>query len=328
MSASLYLGIDAGGTKTHAAIADDRGRVRGTGVAGPGNWEGVGLEGALAAYRQALNAALDEASLSVAQLSAAGYGLAGYDWPSDDDRLRPILARLGVPGPAALVNDTAVALRAGSEDGVGVVIISGTGTTVAGRNPAGERWRTFGEGEDLGDTGGASGIARLALRAVARAYTGAGPATILSDVLLEHYGAESVIAMLESLVRGQARRPGAELAPRVFAAAESGDQAAAEIIRHVGHEQGLNAAAIIRRLAMETLSFTVVLAGGVFRARSEELVAAIMEPVRAVAPHAHLRPLHAPPVVGGVLLAMEAAGVVPSAEVQARLAAEARERLG
>lgn len=328
MSASLYLGIDAGGTKTHAAIADDRGRVRGTGVAGPGNWEGVGLEGALAAYRQALNAALDEASLSVAQLSAAGYGLAGYDWPSDDDRLRPMLARLGVPGPAALVNDTAVALRAGSEDGVGVVIISGTGTTVAGRNPAGERWRTFGEGEDLGDTGGASGIARLALRAVARAYTGAGPATILSDVLLEHYGAESVIAMLESLVRGQARRPGAELAPRVFAAAESGDQAAAEIIRHVGHEQGLNAAAIIRRLAMETLSFPVVLAGGVFRARSEELVAAIMEPVRAVAPHAHPRPLHAPPVVGGVLLAMEAAGVVPSAEVQARLAAEARERLG
>ncbi|MHB1319834.1 MAG: N-acetylglucosamine kinase [Anaerolineae bacterium] len=328
MSADCYLGIDAGGTKTHALIADDRGRVRGSGVAGPGNWEGVGLEGALSAYRQALNAALNEASLSAGQLAAGGYGLAGYDWPSDDERLRPILRRLGVPGPVALVNDTAVALRAGTEDGVGVVIISGTGTTVAGRNPAGERWRTFGEGEDLGDTGGAGGIARLALRAVAREYTGAGPATILSAILLEHYGADSVIAMLESLARGEARRPGAEFAPRVFAAAESGDSAAAEIIRHVGHEQGLNAAAIIRRLGMEGLSFPVVLAGGVFRARSEELVAAIMEPVRAVAPRAHPRPLHAPPVVGGVLLAMEAAGIVPSAEVQVRLATEARERLG
>jgi N-acetylglucosamine kinase-like BadF-type ATPase len=328
MCASLYLGIDAGGTKTHALIADDRGHVRGAGVSGPGNWEGVGLEGALSAYRQALSAALSEASLSAVQLSAAGYGLAGYDWPSDDDRLRPILRRLGVPGPFALVNDTAVALRAGTEDGVGVVIISGTGTTVAGRNPAGERWRTFGEGEELGDTGGAGGIARLALRAVARAYTGAGPATALSAMLVEHYGAESVIAMLESFVRGDVSRPNADFAPRVFAAAQAGDAAAAEIIRHVGREQGLNAAAIIRHLNMDDLAFPVVLAGGVFRARSAELVAAIMEPVRAIAPHAHPRPLHAPPVVGGVLLAMEVAGQTPTASAQARLASEARERLG
>ncbi len=327
MPASLYLGIDAGGTKTHALIADERGHVRGVGVAGSGNWEGVGLEGALSAYREALKAALADASLAVGQLAAAGYGLAGYDWPSDDQRLRPILARLGVPGPFALVNDTAVALRAGTEDGVGVVIVSGTGTTVAGRNPKGERWRTFGEGEDLGDTGGASGIARLALRAVARAYTGAGPETALSAILVEHYGAESVIAMLESFVRQRVPRPGADMAPLVFAAAEGGDTVAAEIIRHVGHEQGLNAVAIVRRLGMEALAFPVVLAGGVFRSRSAELVAAIMEPVRAVAPHAHPRPLHAPPVVGGVLLAMEAAGVVPTAEVQARLATEARERL-
>jgi N-acetylglucosamine kinase-like BadF-type ATPase len=328
MPANCYLGIDAGGTKTHALIADDRGRVRGAGVAGPGNWEGVGLEGAFTAYRQALSAALAEASLAIGQLAAAGYGLAGYDWPSDDDRLRPILRRLGVAGPFALVNDTAVALRAGSEDGVGVVIISGTGTTVAGRNPAGERWRTFGEGEDLGDTGGASGIARLALRAVSRAYTGAGPETALSAMLVEHYGAESVIAMLESLVRDHAPRPSAGLAPMVFAAADAGDLAAAEIIRHVGHEQGVNAAAIIRRLRMESLALPVVLAGGVFRSGSSELVAAIMEPVRAVAPHAHPRPLHAPPVVGGVLLAMEAGGLAPTAAVQARLATEARERLG
>ncbi len=328
MPVSLFLGIDAGGTKTHALIADARGHVRGVGLAGPGNWESVGLEGALAAYREALKAALADASLAVTQLAAAGYGLAGYDWPSDDERLRPLLARLGVPGPYELVNDTAVALRAGTEDDVGVVIISGTGTTVAGRNPAGERWRTFGEGEELGDIGGASDIARLALRAVARAYTGAGPETMLSEQLVEHYGAPSVIAMLESFVRDRVPRPGAALAPLVFAAADAGDAAAAEIIRHVGHEQGLNAAAIIRRLGMEALTFPVVLAGGVFRSRSAELVAAIMEPVRAIAPHAHPRLLHAPPVAGGVLLAMEAAGVTPSADVQARLATEARERLG
>jgi len=327
MCANCYLGLDAGGTKTHALIADDRGHVRGAGVAGPGNWEGVGLQGALSAYREALESALAEASLSRAHLAAAGYGLAGYDWPGDAARLEPLITGLGVPGPHALVNDTAVALRAGAEDGVGVVIISGTGTTIAGRNPAGERWRTFGEGEDLGDTGGAGGIVSAMLRAVARAYTGAGPATALTDALLAHYGAPDVLTMLEGLVRGTAPRPPASLAPRVFAAAEGGDAVAADIIRHVGHEQGVNAAAIIRHLEMGALTFPVVLAGGLFRARSSEMVAAIMAPVRAVAPHAHPRLLHAPPVVGGVLLAMEASGRAPNAALQARLASEARERL-
>jgi hypothetical protein len=47
-----------------------------------------------------------------------------------------------------------------------------------------------------------------------------------------------------------------------------------------------------------------------------------------VAPRAHPRPLHTHPVAGGVLLAMEAAGMVPSPAVQARLATEARLRLG
>ncbi|MGI6367042.1 MAG: BadF/BadG/BcrA/BcrD ATPase family protein [Anaerolineae bacterium] len=327
MASNLYLGIDAGGTKTHALIADDEGQVRGLGHAGTGNWEGVGLEGARAAYETALTEALAQAEISVGQLSAAGYGLAGFDWPSDTARLQPVVQSLGVPGPWVLVNDTDVALRAGTDDGVGVVIISGTGTTVAGCNAAGERWRTFGCGEDLGDTGGAGGLARLGLRAVARAYTGAGPDTLLTDLYVQHYQAESAIALLESFVREQVPRPSGRLAPLIFEAARQGDRAAQDVIRHVGREQGLNAAAIIRKLGMQAASFAIVLAGGVFRSRSQLLVEAIMEPVRAVAAGAFPRTLEAPPVVGGVLLAMEAAGSRPSLDLQQRLAREASQRL-
>ncbi len=326
--AALYLGIDAGGTKTHALIADGAGRVCGAGVAGPGNWEGVGLEGALVAYRTALEQALAEAGVSAGHLAAGGYGLAGYDWPSDHQRLDPLLQQLGVPGPRVLVNDTAVALRAGAEDGVGIVIIAGTGATVAGCNPAGQRWRTFGEGYDLGDIGGAGDIARLALRAVARTYTGAGPETALTGIFVQHYGASSPIEMLEWIVRGQAPRPSGALAPQVFAAAEGGDAVAEAIIREVGTAMGTNAAAGVRRLQMEHLAFPVVLAGGVFRSRSAALVAAIMAPVRAVALRAYPRPLEAPPVVGGVLLAMEAAGLSIAPGVHRRLAQAARQRLG
>ncbi len=325
---ALYLGMDAGATKTHALIADGAGHVRGVGAAGPGNWEGVGLDGALAAYQDALNQALAETGLTAEQLAGGGFGLAGFDWPSDRERLGPVLEQLGVPDPRVLVNDTDVALRAGAEDGVGIVIIAGTGTTVAGCNARGERWRTFGEGVEMGDIGGAADIARLALRAVARAYTGAGPETALTQVYVQQYGASSAIEMLEWIVRGQAPRPHGALAPHVFTAAEAGDPVAQSIIREVGAALGGNAAAVARRLGMEAETFPVVLAGGVFRSRSATLVGAIMAPIRAVAPHAHPRILETLPVVGGVLLAMEATGVDVAPEVHRRLAEEVQERLG
>lgn len=34
----FFLGIDIGGTKSHALIADEQGRAVGFGVGGPGNW--------------------------------------------------------------------------------------------------------------------------------------------------------------------------------------------------------------------------------------------------------------------------------------------------
>ena len=40
-----FLGVDIGGTKSHALIADESGQVVGFGRAGAGNWEGVGYDG-------------------------------------------------------------------------------------------------------------------------------------------------------------------------------------------------------------------------------------------------------------------------------------------
>src|SRR4051812_34135883 len=100
-----YLGVDAGGTKTHALITDQTGRIHGAGRAGAGNWESVGLVGALRSLSQAIESALSSAGLIKADLCAAGYGLAGMDWPSDAPRLLPMLGQLELPGQRVLVND-------------------------------------------------------------------------------------------------------------------------------------------------------------------------------------------------------------------------------
>lgn len=323
----LFVGVDAGGTKTHALVVDEAGVVRGVGRAGAGNWEGVGLEGTHRVLQQAVEEALAQADASPDEISAAGYGLAGLDWPSDETRLRPVVARLGVGGPQVLVNDTFVALRAGVP--WGVVIIAGTGTTVAGRNSSGQTARTLGLGYPFDDWGSAPELAQACLYAVACAYTGRGPATALSGHLMHLVGARDETDLLEGLSRKRY-----ELWPFVtqivqvlFQEAQSGDEAAQGVVRRGGRALGGGAVAVIRRLGLEQKSFDVVLAGGLFRSHSPLLLETLEGTVRAVAPRAVLSPLEAPPAVGGALLAMEAAGLQPASGVHQRLKEEACCRL-
>ncbi len=52
-----FLGVDVGGTKCHALIADETGRVVGFGASGPGSYEVIGWDG----LRQALRTVTDRA---------------------------------------------------------------------------------------------------------------------------------------------------------------------------------------------------------------------------------------------------------------------------
>jgi N-acetylglucosamine kinase-like BadF-type ATPase len=320
-----YLGIDAGGTKTHALIADQSGRIHGAGRAGTGNWESVGLDGAARSLVQAVDGALNSAGLRKADLCAAGYGLAGMDWPSDEPRLRPVLQQLELPGPCVLVNDAYVALRAGSDAGYGIAVISGTGVTVVGYNRAGEHFRTFALGSDWGDFGAASDVVALATRAVGHAHIGRGPATQLTERLLEHYQARDTLDLVERITRGQAAPPNGRLAPLVFATAAAGDQVARAVLIEVGQELGRNALAIARKLGMLEQPFDMVLAGGTFRDPFPLFRDALIEQVRASAPCVQPTTLMCAPAVGGALLAMDAAGEAADTQVRQSLVAEARQ---
>jgi N-acetylglucosamine kinase-like BadF-type ATPase len=322
----LYLGFDAGGTKTHALIADQAGHVRGVGCAGPGNWEIVGLEGTYRALAQALDEALAGTGLDVADLCAAGYGMAGLDWPSDEERLAPVIQRLGVAGPGVLVNDAFAALRAGSRDGCGVAVVASTGTTIAGRNHRGERFRTFGHSAKWGDFGCAVHVVWLATRAVGHAYFGRGRPTALTGRFIELYHVGDISQLVEKISRGRAEPPDGRLASLVFEVAAEGDAVAQQIVRCVGRELGKNAVAVADSLGLVDRAFDLVMAGGLFRSGSGLLLDALLEPVRARAPLVRPVSLRAAPVVGSALLAMEAAGVEVTPDVWQRLCAEAMER--
>jgi len=296
---TVVLGVDGGGTKTHAVLADETGRVLGAGSSGPSNWEMVGLRGAGDAIGDALDRALAESGVERGAIEAATFGLAGVDWPSDVPRVESALEALNMRMPQQVVNDSFIALRAGTREPWGAVVIAGTGTVAAGRNREGDSFRTLGLGRNLGDVGSASDVSEEAMRAVALAYVGRGRETSLSEQLCGLTGTETVAQMLEEWSRGGEQQMNA--APLVLSCAQAGDQVAQAIVEWAGNELGSAVGAVVRRLEMEDEPYELVLAGGLFRGKSELLE----ETISRCVPSAHLVRLRSEPVVGAVLMALD-----------------------
>ena len=166
----VVLGVDGGGSKTHALVADERGETLGFASSGRSNWEDAGLEAARAALAEAVGGALAAAGVRPGDLAASAFGLAGLDWDDDRPMLAALVDPLGLGGPRTLENDSFIALRAGASRPFGVVVIAGTGTVAAGRDPAGRSFRTFGLGPMYGDFGSATEVAEEAVHAVADAW--------------------------------------------------------------------------------------------------------------------------------------------------------------
>lgn len=306
MKNSFFLGVDIGNSKSHAIVADGSGRVLGLGTAGAGSWEAIGWEGARGVMHAVTGQAFQEAGIRSGQVAAAGFGLAGYDWPEDQEPYVEIINSLHLGGPFAMVNDAMIGLFIGAVDGWGVCVSAGTSCNCYGRDEHGRIGRVTGDSSRFAEYGGANEIVVRAVQAVALQWTCRGPATHLSDTFVALCGARDVEDLLAGLVRNR-YRVGAANAPLVFQVATQGDEVAQEIVAWAGRELGDLAAGVIRQLQFETLAFDVVLTGSVYD-HNESLWSATETAIHTIAPGARMVSLQAPPVLGGVILAMEQLG--------------------
>jgi len=302
-----FLGVDIGATKSHALIADEDGQALALGVGGSGNYEVVGYPGLAETLADITDQALNVAGIKREQLAGAGFGIAGYDWPAERAPTLQAIQTLGLSAPFEFVNDTIIGLLAGATEGWGVAVVAGTSNNCRGRDRHGREGRMTGCGPWLGEYGGAGELVDKAVQAVGMAWTQRGPATRLTEAFIELTGATDIVDLLEGLMLEHYQLTAAA-APVIFQLAAEGDEVAQEIICWAGRELGSLAVGVIRQLDFEPLDFEVVLIGSLFKG-SPPLTETMAATIHEVAPKARLVRLKAPPVVGGVLLGMEQAGV-------------------
>ncbi|HKF44630.1 MAG TPA: BadF/BadG/BcrA/BcrD ATPase family protein [Thermoanaerobaculia bacterium] len=300
MARGHVLGIDAGGTKTRAILADETGRM----VAG--SWGGganLRTHGELE-VEKVLHSVIEQAQAQGgARAQAIAIGIAGADRPDDHAVLRDILRRLGFPERVVVANDARVAFVAGSERRVGLALICGTGSIAWGRNAAGEIARAGGWGWHLGDEGSGFWIGERAIREVLRGFDGRGPATSLEKPLFDHFQISSPEEIVRVLYdREYPRHHVATFSTQVERAAHAGDAVAGGILADASAELVLAAKTVIRRLRLKESDYDVVLSGGTFHALPslEAAVAASLFGDRA-----RVFRLEAEPAIGAVKLALE-----------------------
>lgn len=305
----LFLGLECGGTRTIALLADVSGRATKRIEAGPANLR-------LLSDTQLIQHFQDIAK-SFPKPSALGIGMAGARTEADWKRIRDAAAKIWKQTPCAATNDLETALAAGNgkvrnratrESSIvnnfpQVLVLSGTGSCCYGRNAAGKTSKIGGWGHILGDKGSGYEIGIRALKAVVFYYDADGTWPKLGERILnalELNEPNDLIAWVQKATKSEVSK----LAVQVFAAWEKGDKIASDILESAAQSLAKDAAVCAKRLGAGKKPARFVLAGSVLL-KQPKFAQRIGEILRKEMPRSVVAPLERESVWGAVQLARQ-----------------------
>ncbi len=259
---SFVIGVDGGGTRTRARLANLRGEALGNGEAGIANPNARGFAAAQTEILLAIERAFQDARIEKQMVAAVCLGIGGVDRADERARFAE-WARQTIAPHAQIVNDGEIVLAAGLPENWGVALIAGTGSIAWGKTRDGRIARAGGWGYLIGDEGSGFELAREALRAATQASDGRGEPTKLLNAILDHWDLNSTMELVPRVYRsGLAPADIARLAPLVVRAAEDGDAVARRLIERAASALADTVIGLARVLQLRDEKIPLALAGG------------------------------------------------------------------
>ncbi len=240
----FFLGIDAGGTSTRAALAQGE-RVLGRAKSGSIKVMRVSVEQAEANLRELLTELEASSGVPITEVASACVGTAGNTVSSVTGWIRQTLGPM-LRGSLCVCGDVDIALDAAFPGEAGVLQIAGTGSNTLGRTTQGELVTVGGWGPQLADEGSGHWIGQHALRAALREHDETGNSTLL-NTLMAQWRAESLEKVVE-IAHTIPPPDFAALTRTVVDVAEAGDSLAWAVLRTGGRRLGEDVSLALHKL--------------------------------------------------------------------------------
>lgn len=304
----VVIGVDGGGSKTRAVVADEQGNVLGD-VEGPASAVRPGaVEHSAEVIAATVRDALASCDMTHVVPKVVCVGVAGVGREPERQALWQALQGRELAEEVVVHADTTIALDDAFGDGPGVLLIAGTGSVAFGRSPTGALARCGGWGPAFGDEGSGAWIGRRALSIVAAAADGREPETALTGAILT---AAQVNEVDELIAWAAQATPAslATLAPAVMSVADAGDPRANTLLSMAVEELVLHVRTLGRQLFVdERAAFPAALSGGLLR-RGSPLRKRVEHRLKSVAPGAQVQTQDVDAARGAVKGALRFLGV-------------------
>lgn len=317
----FVLGIDGGGTKTAAVILDSAGHILACGEGGPSTYGVVPLQVTRNSIFTAVSEATRKARFGQAHFAAVFMGLGNVAAETDRRAVRKIAVELGLAHEEniGVDHDIRIALAGGLSGRPGMVLIAGTGTSCFGMNAAGQTWRAGGWGPLIDDEGSSYWLGIQAMRAAVRDFDGRGPATNLTQAVMEHLALPEMDELMNRLYAGEMTRTEiATLAPFVFAAAQQGDVVAQQMIQRGCEAMAECVLAAAQRLGLTQGTSKLAVVGGLVNA-GEAFLGTLRTAVLSHLPQCTVQLADFSPAIGAGLLALQRMGLEVNETILANL---------
>ncbi|AIF44218.1 N-acetylglucosamine kinase [Virgibacillus sp. SK37] len=294
------IGIDGGGTKTEALLADRKGNVIARALAGPTNPNLITVEKLVDTFDVLFTSLQAQFSPSIQQITALFAGISGAGNKQNQQLIKSVIQRF-LPNVLIHVEaDTVNALYSGTYGKPGIVLISGTGSIAFGINDKLERERVGGWGYLFGDEGSGFDIGRQGVIAALKAYDGRGHPTILLSELYSHFSVSNPQDLIRSIY--QAPIPKDTISPLskiVFQAYRQNDSEAKRILMNVAEDMKAKMITLHKKLFQKTEIVRVILCGGIFQ--NKDIMPILLEGKLRSYPYLQISIPSIPPVAGSLI---------------------------
>jgi len=300
----FVIGVDSGGTKTVAALANLEGRILKLIRTSSSHPRNLGFEKAIENLARALKKILPKNKIILSTF--LGLPATEEEFKFKKEKIkREFLKHKKISsifgGKLTIGSDQLVGFRSGTDKKEGVVLIAGSGCVAHGWR-RGKEAKVDGWGY-LSEMGSAFFVGQKALQNLFKDLDGRGPKTLITKFVFRKLRVKTKENLIGKIYSENPAKIIPPLAVLVDDASKKVDIVAKGILTEAGRELALSTNAVIKKLNFQEFKFPIVLIGSMFN--SEIILNTVKKEVKKIAPKAVFVRPKVEPVIGAVKLAIE-----------------------